>query len=133
MRHRKAGRKLNRTPSHRRALLSNLVNQLIEHERICTTDAKAKELRRVAEKMVTLGKRGDLHARRLAFSFMRQEGTTKKLFDDLGKRFQDRDGGVTRITKLKRRSGDGAPLSLIEFITTTAEGKKGEGTKAKAT
>ena len=130
MRHRKAGRKLNRPSSHRRALLSNLVNQLVEHERICTTDAKAKELRTVTEKMVSLAKRGDLHARRLAFSFMRQEKTTQKLFNDIAKRFQDRDGGYTCIVKLRKRKGDGAPLSLIEFINTAAKGRDRD-TKAK--
>lgn len=110
--------------------MSNLVNQLIEHERICTTDAKAKELRMVTEKMVSLGKRGDLHARRNAFSFMRQRKTTQKLFNDIAKRFQDREGGYTRIIKFKRREGDGAPLSFIEFTKLSIE-KKDKDAKSK--
>ncbi len=130
MRHRKAGRKLNRTPSHRKALLSNLVNELFEHERICTTDAKAKELRTVAEKMITLGKKGDLHSRRRAFAFMRRKDTTKKLFDDIAKRFEDRQGGYTRIIKYKVRQGDAAPMSFIE-LTKRAEEKKEKREKVK--
>ncbi len=116
MRHRKIGRKLNRTPSHRKALFRNQVAQLIEHERICTTEPKAKELRRLADKMITLAKRGDLHARRLAFSFLRNKDATHKLFEDIAKRFPDRTSGYTRIFKYKIRRGDGAPMALIEFV-----------------
>lgn len=116
MRHRKSGRKLNRTSSHRKALFRNQLQQLIEHERICTTEAKAKELRRFADKFITLAKRDDLHSRRQAFAFLRNKKTTKKLFEDLAKRYGDRDSGYTQIYKHKHRRGDGAPLALIEFI-----------------
>lgn len=116
MRHRKSGRKLNRTPSHRKALFRNQLDQLIKHERICTTDAKAKELRKFADRMVNLAKRGDLHARRLVFSFLRSKDGTKKLFEDIAKRYETRTSGYTRIYKHKFRRGDGAPLALIEFI-----------------
>ncbi len=116
MRHRKSGRKLNRTPSHRRALFRNQLQQLIEHERICTTESKAKELRRFADKFITLAKRDDLHSRRLAFAFLRNKAATKKLFEDIAKRFGDRTCGFTRLYKYKRRHGDGANLSLIEFV-----------------
>ena len=116
MRHRKSGRKLNRTSSHRQALFRNQLQQLIEHERICTTEAKAKELRRFADKIITLAKRDDLHARRQAFAFLRNKKTTTKLFEDLAKRFGDRTSGYTHLYKYKNRRGDGAPLALIEFI-----------------
>lgn len=119
MRHRKTGRKLNRTSAHRNAMFRNLVNQLIEHERICTTEAKAKELRRFAEKMVTLAKRGDLHAWRSAFSVLRDKQATQKLFKDLAKRFAGRVGGYTHIYKVQARKGDGAPLAHIEFTERT--------------
>jgi large subunit ribosomal protein L17 len=92
------------------------MQQLIEHERICTTEAKAKELRRFADKFITLAKRDDLHARRQAFAFLRNKNATAKLFDDLAKRFADRVSGFTQIYKHKHRRGDGAPLALIEFI-----------------
>jgi large subunit ribosomal protein L17 len=116
MRHRKSGRKLNRTSSHRKALFRNQLQQLIENERICTTEAKAKELRRFADKFITLAKRDDLHARRLAFAFLRSKEATKKLFEDLAKRFDKRNSGFTNLYKYKNRRGDGAPLALIEFI-----------------
>src|SRR6266853_3171 len=109
------GRKLNRTSSHRKALLRNLVLSLIEHERIKTTDAKAKELRRYADRMVTLGKRGDLAARRMAFAFMQSRDAVKKLFDEIAPRFKERAGGYTRVVKFGVRRGDAAPLSVIEF------------------
>ena len=104
MRHLNQGRKLNRTSSHRKALFRNLVLSLIEHERIKTTDAKAKELRRYADRMVTLGKRGDLAARRLAFAFMQSRTAVKKLFDEIAPRFTDRAGGYTRVVKFGVRS-----------------------------
>lgn len=116
MRHRKSGRKLNRTSSHRKALFRNQLQQLIEHERICTTDAKAKELRGMADKIITLAKRDDLHSRRLAFAFLRNKKATNKLFTDIAKRFDDRTCGYTHIYKYKNRKGDAAPLSLIEFV-----------------
>ena len=116
MRHRKAGRKLNRTPTHRKALFRNQLHQLIEHERICTTEAKAKELRRLMDKMITLAKKDDLHSWRGAFSFLRNKKATHKLFQDIAKRFQDRTSGYTRIFKYTNRRGDAAPLAYIEFI-----------------
>jgi len=90
--------------------------QLIEHERICTTEPKAKELRRFADKIITLAKRDDIHSRRLAFAFLRDKKATKKLFEDLAKRFEGRTCGYTQIYKYKNRKGDNAPLSLIEFV-----------------
>jgi large subunit ribosomal protein L17 len=116
MRHRNAGRKLSRCGSHRAALFSNLANALIEHGRIKTTDAKAKELRRFAERLVTLGKKNTLHARRQAFSILRNEDHVQKLFGEIRERFADRHGGYTRIMKVGWRHGDAAPLSLIEFV-----------------
>ncbi|MDH7499804.1 MAG: 50S ribosomal protein L17 [candidate division NC10 bacterium] len=124
MRHQKARRKLGRTSSHRQALLRNLVTSLLMHERIITTEAKAKELRRIAEKMITLAKREDLHARRQAAKIIMDESVLKKLFDSLGARFAKRSGGYTRITKLSYRVGDGAPLAAIELLDQ--EGQKAE-------
>src|SRR5260370_20997717 len=103
MRHLNSGRKLNRTGSHRKALFRNLVLSLIRHGRITTTDAKAKELRRYADKMVTLGKQGDLSARRLAFAFMQSRDAVKKLFDEIAPQFNERPGGYTRILTLQHR------------------------------
>jgi large subunit ribosomal protein L17 len=97
-------------------MFRNMVTSLLEHERIQTTDAKAKELRRWADKMITLGKRGDLHARRRALSVLRSKGVTAKVFDELAERYKDRPGGYTRIIKLGNRVGDAAPLSLIELV-----------------
>ena len=128
MRHRIAGRKLGRTTSHRKAMLRNLVSSLLEHEKVKTTDAKAKELRPLAEKLIGLGKRGDLHARRQALSVVRQPELVQKLFTTLSPRFQSRAGGYVRIVKLGTRPGDGAPVSVVEFL---GEGKEGEK-KAKA-
>jgi large subunit ribosomal protein L17 len=116
MRHAKHGGKLSRTGAHRNAMLRNMVTSLFEHERIETTDAKAKELRRLADRMITLGKRGDLHARRQALSVIRSRETTAKLFDDLAERFRDRPGGYTRVLKTRRRPGDAAPMSIIELV-----------------
>lgn len=115
MRHLNQGRKLNRTSAHRKALFRNLVLALVNHGRIKTTDAKAKELRRYADRMVTLGKRGDLGARRLAFAFMQSRDAVKKLFDEIAPRFKERNGGYTRVVKFGIRRGDAAPLSVIEF------------------
>ena len=123
MRHQKTGRKLNRTPSHRNAMLRNMVTSLFEYEKIETTDAKAKELRHLAEKMITLGKKGDLYSRRRALTVIRKKEVTHKLFDVLSKRLQGRNGGHLRIIKAGRRAGDGAPLSIVELITVE-EGKK---------
>jgi len=124
MRHQKARRKLGRSSSHRQALLRNLVTSLLLHERIITTEAKAKELRRTAEKMISLAKREDLHARRQASRVIMDESVLKKLFDSLGARFSQRSGGYTRITKLSYRAGDGAPLAAIELLDQ--EGQKAE-------
>lgn len=116
MRHRKTGRKLGKTSSHREAMLRNMVTSLLKYEKITTTDAKAKELRKVAEKMITLGKRGDLHARRQALSFVRDKEIVGKLFNELSARYRDYTGGYTRIMKMGNRVGDNAPMSIIEFI-----------------
>ncbi|HSP98596.1 MAG TPA: 50S ribosomal protein L17 [Candidatus Dormibacteraeota bacterium] len=119
MRHLNAGRKLNRSSSHRRALLRNLVTSLLQHEHLQTTDAKAKEMRRWVDRMITLGKRNTVHARRQAAAFVRGRDIVKKLFDDIAPRFTDRPGGYTRITKLGSRHGDAAPVSLIELVERT--------------
>ncbi len=116
MRHGKSGRKLGRTASHREAMLRNMVTSLLKYEKITTTDSKAKELRKVAEKMITLGKRGDLHARRQALSYVRDREVVGKLFDELSTRYRDWAGGYTRIVKMGNRIGDNAPMSIIEFI-----------------
>ncbi|GAB4244756.1 MAG: hypothetical protein Kow00109_20780 [Acidobacteriota bacterium] len=117
MRHRWAGRKLGRTTSHRKALLRTMVTQLFEHEKIVTTVPKAKEVRSVAEKMVTLGKQGSLHSRRRALAFLRKKSVVHKLFAELGPRYQERAGGYTRIVRLgKFRPGDAAELALLELI-----------------
>ena len=117
MRHGVSGRKLNRTTSHRLAMFRNMVTSLLQHERIYTTICKAKDLRRWAEWMITLGKRGDLHARRQALSLVREKGVVHKLFEELGPRYQNRPGGYTRIIKVGFRRGDGAPMCMIELVT----------------
>jgi large subunit ribosomal protein L17 len=116
MRHLKKTKKLGRTASHRKAMLANMASSLIKHERIQTTDAKAKALRPFIERLITLGKRGDLHARRLANSRLRDREATQKLFNEIAGRMEERPGGYTRIIKLSRRKGDNAPLSLIELV-----------------
>ena len=126
MRHLKAGRKLNRTAAHRKALFRNLVTSLIEHEHVRTTDAKAKELRRIADRMITLGKRGTLHARRQALAYVRSRTVVAKLFAEVAARFRERAGGYTRIVKLGHRHGDAAPMSVIELTD------RGEAAKAEA-
>ena len=130
MRHRKAGLKLNRTSSHRDAMFRNMVTSLFKHQRIRTTDVKAKELRRWADNLITLAKRGDLHARRQALSIVREKEVVHKLFAEAAKHYGDRSGGYTRITKLGRRPGDAAPISLIELILTV-DGKKKKTKKKK--
>lgn len=128
MRHRRAGRKLGRTTAHRDMMMRNLVTSLFLYEKIITTVAKAKELRSVAEKMVTLAKREDLAARRQAAEVLNDEKALKKLFDAIGARYRDRSGGYTRITKLDYRMGDGAPLAAIELLgAESAPEAKGEG------
>ena len=116
MRHRKSGRKLNKKPQHRRAMFSNMATSLFRHERIQTTLPKAKELRSYAEKLVTLAKRGDLHAKRQAARWIRDKEIHYKLFTDLATRFQDRPGGYTRVVKIGVRQGDNAPMAIIELV-----------------
>ncbi len=123
MRHRKQGRKLNRTASHRKAMFANMAAALIEHEQIVTTLPKAKEMRRVADKLITLGKRGDLHARRQAISKIRDVVQVKKLFDVLGPRYQERNGGYTRVMKAGFRYGDNAPMAVIELVDRDIDAK----------
>ncbi len=120
MRHLNKGHKLGRTSAHRKAMLANMAASLIKHERIQTTDAKAKALRPFVERLVTFGKRGDLHARRLVLSRLRDREATQKLFDDLAGRYTERQGGYTRILKVGSREGDRAPISLIEFVGAAA-------------
>lgn len=124
MRHRKAGIKLNRTSSHKNAMFRNMVTSLFKYDRIRTTDTKAKELRRWADQIITLAKRGDLHARRQALSIVREKAIVHKLFEEASERFGSVSGGYTRIVKIGRRAGDAAPISLIELITPEAKGKK---------
>jgi large subunit ribosomal protein L17 len=116
MQHNRAGRKLGRTTAHRKALFRNQLSSLITHERIQTTLPKAKDLRPLIEKMITLGKRGGLHARRLALKTIPEATTVKKLFEEIAPRFKERAGGYTRILKLGRRQGDGAEMAILEFI-----------------
>ena len=116
MRHRNKGRKLSRTHTHRKALLRNMATSLFRHERIETTTAKAKELRPVAERLITLARRGDVHARRLAGRRIQDREVLGKLFDDIAPRYAERPGGYTRILKLGTRKGDGAEMSLIELV-----------------
>jgi len=123
MRHRKAGKELGRNSSHRRAVLRNLVTSLFKYEQIETTDAKAKALRPVAEKMITLAKRGDLHARRQALSYMEDKAVTHRLFDELKDRYLNRQGGYLRIVKKGNRRGDGAPVSIVQLLPVDGEKK----------
>jgi large subunit ribosomal protein L17 len=125
MRHRKIGIKLNRTSSHRNAMFRNMVTSLFKYNRIKTTDVKAKELRRWADKLITLAKRGDLHARRQALSIVREKAVVYKLFDEATEKYGAVNGGYTRIVKIGRRPGDAAHVSLIELISKeTGKGKK---------
>jgi len=119
MRHNKSGRRLGRTTSHRIAMFRNMVTSLLNNERIVTTDAKAKEIRSVAEKMITLGKRGDLHAQRQAAAYIREKSVVTKLFSTIAPRYKERSGGYTRIIKLGQRLGDAASLSVIELVEET--------------
>ncbi len=133
MRHNCAGRKLGRTSSHRLAMMRNMVTSLIEHERIETTEAKAKELRQETEKMITLAKKGDLHARRQALAFIRDKDVVYKLFEEIKNRYLDRNGGYTKISKLRYRHGDAAPISVIELVGRVekqATKKKGKAQEA---
>ena len=130
MRHGMSGRKLNRTKSHRRALFANMAVALLTHEQISTTLPKAKEVRRIADKMITLGKRGDLHARRQAIAFLRCEVAAKKLFDILGPRYKERSGGYTRVLKAGFRHGDCAPVAILELVDRDVDAK-GAADKAR--
>lgn len=132
MRHRRAHRKLGRTTSHRRALLRTMVTEFLDKERIVTTVPKAKELRPYAEKMITLGKRESLHARRQALSVIRSKSVVHKLFDSLAPRFADRNGGYTRIIRLGYRKGDAAEMALIELIGSELEAEAAAKAEAKA-
>ena len=116
MRHRKKGRQLSRTRSHRKATLRNLATSLFRHERIETTTAKAKELRPFAERLITLARRGDVHARRLAATKIQDREVLGKLFDEIAPRYLERPGGYTRVLKLGNRKGDAAEMSLIELV-----------------
>ena len=128
MRHKIAGRKLGRNPSHRRAMLRNLVTSFLQHERLVTTLPKAKELRPLAEKMITLGKRDTLHARRQVSAYLLDDSTAKKVFDTIAPRFSDRPGGYSRIVRLGPRVGDGADVAVIELLGSDQEVKKAEDT-----
>ena len=130
MRHGNGPRKLNRTAEHRKAMFANMACSLIEHEQIKTTLPKAKELTSIVDKLITLGKRGDLHARRLAASQLRQDAAVKKLFDTLGGRYQERSGGYTRVLRAGFRYGDMAPMAIIELVDRDADAK-GAGDKAR--
>ncbi|MBA3030174.1 MAG: 50S ribosomal protein L17 [Desulfobacteraceae bacterium] len=133
MRHRKSGVKLNRTSSHRNAMFRNMVTSLFKYEKIQTTDTKAKELRKWADNIITLAKRGDLHARRQVLSIIREKDVVHKLFENANEKYGERAGGYTRIVKVGRRPGDAAPVSLIEIIskdTAEAKTKSKKGTKS---
>jgi len=134
MRHQKTGRKLNRTSSHRKALFRNLAAALFQHESIKTTNPKALELRKVADRLITLAKAGTLHATRLAFAYLRDKEVVKKLFTDIGARYADTSGGYTRVLKVGPRKGDAAPMAIIELTLKKEkekEEKKEEQTKEK--
>lgn len=136
MRHRKKGRQLGRNTKHRRALYRSLVTSLLEHERIETTEAKAKEVRGFTDRMITLGKEGDLPARRRALSFLRSKAVVSKLFSDVAARFRERNGGYTRIIKTRRRVGDAAEMVAIELVvkeTGTGHAKADQTGSDKAT
>jgi len=126
MRHRKSGRKLNRTSSHRKAMFANMAAALIRHEQIVTTLPKAKELKPFVEKLVTLAKKGDLAARRMAISKVRDQAMVRKLFDTIGPRYDDRNGGYTRVLKAGFRYGDSAPVAVIEFVDRDEDAKGAE-------
>jgi large subunit ribosomal protein L17 len=123
MRHRRSGRKFNRTASHRQAMFANMAAALVKHEQITTTLPKAKDLRSVVEALITLAKRGDLHARRVVASRLRDEATVAKLFETLGPRYQSRSGGYTRVLKAGFRYGDNAPLAVIELVDRNENAK----------
>jgi len=131
MRHGMKGRKLNKTSSHKKAMFANMASALIKHEQIITTLPKAKELKRVMDRLVTLGKRGNLHSRRLAAARLRDEAMAKKLFDVLAERYKDRSGGYTRVLKAGYRYGDSAPVAVIELVDRD-ESARGQDSGPKA-
>lgn len=134
MRHGVSGRKLNRTSSHRKAMFANMCLALLKHEQITTTLPKAKDLRPLVEKLITLGKRGDLHARRQAYAVLRDDVVTRKLFDALAKRYAERAGGYTRVLKAGFRYGDCAPMAVIELVDRDPAAKAaGQGPAAEVT
>jgi len=126
MRHGNSHRKLNRTHEHRKAMFSNMICSLIEHEQIKTTLPKAKELKRIADKYVSIGKKGNLHARRIAYSKLKQDAAVKKLFETLAPRYKDRHGGYTRVIKAGFRYGDMSPMAVIEFVERDVSAKGAE-------
>ncbi len=134
MRHRKSGKKLGRNTSHRKAMMRNMVTSFFDCEKITTTDARAKELRKMAEKLITMARRGDLHSRRMAMQVVRDKKIVAKLFETIAPRYLDRPGGYTRIIKLGLRAGDNASLSMIELVEEefTAKPKKKAAKKAPA-
>jgi len=123
MKHQIKGRKLGRNTPHRKAMLRNMVTSLLDHERIETTDSRAKELRGVADRMITLGKRGTLHARRMALRVIRTESVVSKVFSELSQRYHDREGGYTRVIKIGNRRGDNSPVSIIELVKEPVKAK----------
>lgn len=133
MRHQKTGRKLGRNSSHRKAMFRNMVTSLFKYEQLETTDAKAKELKPIAEKLITLAKKGDLHSRRLALSYMKDKTVTHRLFEELKDRYTNRQGGYIRIIKKGVRRGDGASLSIIQLLPEEIKKKKKGGKKTKST
>lgn len=124
MRHNKSGRRLGRKPDHRQHMMKNMVTSFFEHEKITTTVTRAKELRKLVDKMITLGKRGDLHARRQALQVIQDQKVVAKLFDMIAPRYAERPGGYTRIIKLENRQGDNAPMSIIELVEEGFEPKQ---------
>ena len=134
MRHRNAGRKLNKTSAHRRAMFGNMVASLIKHEQITTTLPKAKELKPLIDKLITLGKRGDLHARRQALSFIPEKSAVDKLFSTLNQRYASRNGGYSRVLKAGFRYGDAAPMAVVELVDRDVSAKgQDSGPVAEAT
>jgi large subunit ribosomal protein L17 len=127
MRHQRSGKKLGRDSAHRKALYANLTASLIEHGRIKTTETKAKAVRPVAEKMITLGREGSIHARRQALAYLRTQEVVHKLFSEVAPRFRDRPGGYTRVVKLGPRQGDSAPMAYLEFVDFVPGGEEHEG------
>ncbi len=132
MRHRKSGRKLGVTTKHRKAMFRNMATDLLRNEKMNTTDTRAKEIRRVVEKLITLGKNGTLHSRRKALAYVRDRAVVEKLFSELAQRYMERPGGYTRIVKLGYRRGDNAPISLIELVTEEFKAKKKRKTVKKS-